>query len=227
MPIRTVALSASAALLLAVFFVTRPPAPGAAPLTTAVEAPVDTGGFLLPQRSKGAVDAPITVYEMSDFQCPYCRRHAVETFPELDRRFVQTGKVRWVFINFPIAELHPNATAAAELALCAARAGKFWPVHDLIFQHQETWAPLKDPAPFLITLADSVGLPQSAILSCLTNHETREILRFDAEGAAQAGVRSTPSFIIEGGLLKGAAPLETFTVILDSIYKVRTGGNPQ
>jgi protein-disulfide isomerase len=159
---------------------------------------------------------------MSDFQCPFCRQHATGTFPELDRLYIQTGKVRWIFINFPIPQLHPNATAAAEFAMCSARAGKFWPVHDLLFSHQDVWAPLKDPAPFLLSLADSVGMPRSQVIPCLTNHAVREVLQNDAEGAAQVGVRSTPSFIIEGGLLRGAAPLATFTHILDSIYTSKT-----
>jgi len=183
----------------------------------------DTQDFLLPERSKGSPDAPITVYEMSDFQCPFCREHALNTFPELDRLYIETGKVRWVFVNFPIPQLHPNATVAGEFALCAARAGKFWPIHDLLFRNQEKWAPLKDPAPFLLTLADSAGIPRNAILPCLTNHEMLALLQNDAEGAARAGVRSTPSFIIEGGLLRGAAPASSFEPILDSIYKAKTG----
>jgi len=185
----------------------------------------DTVDFLLRQRSKGAEDAPVTVYEMSDFQCPYCRRHALETFPELDREYVATGKVCWVFINFPIPQLHPNATAAAEFAMCAARLDQFWPIHDLLFRNQESWERLADPAPFLLTLADSAHIARSTILPCLTNHETRELVQSDAEGAARIGVRSTPSFIIEGGLLRGAAPAADFKPILDSIYKLKTGGN--
>ena len=174
-------------------------------------------------RSKGSVSAPVTVYEMSDFQCPFCRRHALETFPELERDYVATGKVRWIFINFPIPQLHPNATAAGEFAMCAARLDRFWPVHDLLFRNQDSWAKLSDPAPYLLTLADSAHISRSAILPCLTNHETRDLVRGDAEGAAQAGVRSTPSFIIEGGLLRGAAPASDFRPILDSIIKLKTG----
>lgn len=185
----------------------------------------DTVDFLLRQRSKGPANAPVTVFEMSDFQCPYCKQHALETFPELDREYVQTGKVRWIFINFPIPELHPNATTAGEFALCAARLDKFWPVHDLLFRNQDRWAKLADPAPYLLTLADSAGIPRRSIIPCLTNHETLELLRRDAEGAARAGVRSTPSFIIEGGLLRGSAPASDFKPILDSIYRVKTGGS--
>src|SRR4051812_1325063 len=71
-------------------------------------APLDT-------RSKGSPKAPVTVYEMSDFQCPYCRRFAEETFPSVDRSYISAGKVRWVFINFPLTDIHPHAAAAAQL----------------------------------------------------------------------------------------------------------------
>jgi protein-disulfide isomerase len=178
----------------------------------------------LAARTKGSAAAPVTVYEMSDFQCPYCRRHALETFPGLEKDFVETGKVRWVFINFPLTSIHPNAGPAAEFAMCAAKVGKFWQVHDLLFAYQDKWAPLKDPAPFLVTLADSAGIPRSEILPCLQNGETRKLIEGEAAGAAHAGVASTPSFYIEGGIISGSAPAAVFGKLLDSIYLAKTGG---
>lgn len=177
----------------------------------------------LAARAMGSRTAPITVYEMSDFQCPFCRRHALETWPAIEREYVATGKVRWVFLNYPLTSLHPNAAAAAQFAMCAADAGKFWPVHDLLYKHQETWAPLKDPAPFLITLADSVGIPRERMLSCLQSPKARETVEADAAGAARAGATSTPSFYVEGGMIAGAYPIAVFRQVLDSIYRVKTG----
>ena len=92
---------------------------------------------LLAARSKGAAHAPVTVYEMADFQCPACRLFAVTVLPTLEREFVQTGKVRWVFINLPLTSIHPNAVAAAGVAMCAAREGRFWPVHDALYERQD------------------------------------------------------------------------------------------
>jgi protein-disulfide isomerase len=181
---------------------------------------------LLVQRTKGAAEALLTVYEMSDFQCPYCRRQAVETFPALEREFIATGKVRWIFINFPLTQLHPNAAAAAEFAMCAAKADRFWPVHDLLFIYQEKWAPLKDPAPFLMTLADSAGIARDDLTSCLQSREMRGLIRGEAEGAGKSGVQSTPTFYIEGvGMLAGAAPLAVFRQILDSLWREKKGGS--
>ena len=120
----TVFAGIAAALVVACGSAERPGtqvASAAASVGTAAAAAPDP----LASRSKGLATAPIVVYEMSDFQCPFCRRHAVETFPALEREYIATGKVRWVFVNLPITELHPNALPAAELSICASNAGKF------------------------------------------------------------------------------------------------------
>jgi protein-disulfide isomerase len=191
-------------------------------LTTPLLAQTATENSLA-TRSKGSPTAPVTVYEMSDFQCPYCKRFAQETFPEIERRYIKPGKVRWVYINFPLTHLHPHAVPAAELALCAAKQDRFWPIHDLLFQYQETWAPLKEAGPFFISLADSAGLSKQVMLTCLQNPETRKSLQTEAEGAERAGASSTPAFYIEGGLMEGALPLPVFQQILDSVYRAKTG----
>ena len=173
-------------------------------------------------RSLGSASAPVTVYEMSDFQCPFCRRHALETMPALEREYVKTGKVRWVFINFPIPEIHPNSVPAAEFAMCAARSGKFWQAHHLLFTHQPAWARLGDPAAFLLSLADSLKLPRRPLLLCLEDPAVRRAVEAEAQGAMRAGANSTPSFYIEGGLLVGAQPAEVFRPILDSVIAARS-----
>jgi protein-disulfide isomerase len=191
---------------------------GAAPLWA------QTGAAPLEPRSKGAPTAPVTVYEMSDFQCPYCRAFADETFPQLEREYIKPGKVRWVFINFPLTSVHPNASAAAQLGLCAAKQKGFWRVHDLLFQYQDTWAPLKEAGPFFVSLADSAGLSKQVLVGCLQSPETLKEVKADAEGAARSGAGSTPTFYIEGGLLEGSVPVSVFKQVLDSVYAARTGG---
>jgi len=177
-------------------------------------------------RAKGSAQAPVTVYEMSDFQCPYCRRFALETFPLLDSLYVATGKVRWVFINFPLTSLHPNAVPAAGIALCAAKQGAFWAIHDLLYKHQEDWAHLEDPSEYLLSLTDSAEVSRPQLIECLKAPTTAEEVRADAEGASRSGAASTPTFYIEGGLLVGAQPAAVFRHLLDSIYaekQVRPG----
>jgi protein-disulfide isomerase len=185
--------------------------------------PAQTATAPLDMRSKGSPKAPVTVYEMSDFQCPYCRQFAMETFPRLEREYIKAGKVRWVFINFPLTSVHAHASAAAELALCAGKQQAFWPVHDLLFAYQESWAPLKEAGPFFVSLADSARLSKEALLTCLESADTRNNVRADAEGAARSGATSTPTFYIEGGLLEGALPFNVFKQVLDSVYGEKTG----
>jgi len=174
-------------------------------------------------RTKGSPTAPVTVYEMSDFQCPFCAKFALEIAPTLDSEYVQTGKVRWIFVNFPLP-MHPNAVSAAQVAMCAAKQNKFWQVHDLLFRNQKVWAPLDAPGEYLLTFADSASLEKAAFQACLTTGATRAEIESDAQAAVRSGATSTPSFYIEGGLLPGAQPVSVFRPILDSIYKVKTSG---
>lgn len=195
----------------------------AAVLATPGAAAAQSGTDPLAMRTKGSATAPVTVYEMSDFQCPFCRRHALETWPTIEREYVNTGKVRWIFINFPLTSIHPNAVAAAELAMCAGRQGRFWQAHDLVFRTQSTWAPLKDPGAFLASLVDSLRLPKAATTGCLQRGETQAEVESDTEGSIRAGANSTPTFYIEGGLMAGAQPLPVFRKVLDSIIAAKGG----
>jgi protein-disulfide isomerase len=172
-------------------------------------------------RSKGRAGAPVTVYEMADFQCPACRQFALLTLPTIDRDFIQSGKVRWVFVNFPLTSIHKNAVAAAQVAMCAARQHRFWPVHDALYARQEEWAGLDAPLPALLTLADSAGVRHDSLVSCVNSRATMDEISRDAQGSVRAGASATPSFYIEGGLAQGAIPPEEFSRILDSIYRAK------
>jgi protein-disulfide isomerase len=180
----------------------------------------------LAARAKGRADAPVTVYEMSDFQCPYCREFALGTMPVLEREYIQAGKVRFVYINLPLTSLHKNAAAAAEVALCAARQQRFWAMHDLLFRHQDQWAALPSPRAYLLTLGDSAGLDHAELGRCVASGATAADVRADAERARRSGATSTPTFYIEGALLEGAAPVTVFRAVLDSIYRSKTATPP-
>jgi len=196
--------------------------------TLALFAPLPRGGSRqtrdpLAARSKGRSDAPITLYEMSDFQCPYCRAFALGTMPLLEQEYITTGKVRLVYINLPLTSVHPNAQAAAQVALCAAQQDRFWAMHDLLFRHQDQWAKLPKPAAFLLALGDSARLDRAALTRCAAARETAALVDADAARARRAGAVSTPTFYVEGGLLEGAAPVTVFRAVLDSIYRTKTG----
>ena len=177
----------------------------------------------LAARSKGAPDAPVTVYEMADFQCPACRLFAVTVLPTIEREYVKTGKVRWVFINLPLTSIHPNAVAAAEVAMCAARQGRFWPTHDALYQRQDDWAKLAEPRKTLVEIAQRAGVDRAKLLACVAEGTARKEVELDAQRARRSGADVTPSFYIEGGLLEGAPYTpDPMRQVLDSVYAVRT-----
>ena len=176
----------------------------------------------LAARTRGRSDAPVTVYEMSDFQCPYCREFALGTLPLLEREYVQAGKVRFVYINLPLSSVHKNAATAAEVAVCAARQERFWPMHDLLFRHQSQWSALGSPRAYLRALGDSAGLDSARLTQCVASGAAAAEVQRDAERARRSGATSTPTFYIEGALLEGAAPITVFRTVLDSIYQSKT-----
>ena len=108
--------------------------------------------------------------------------------------------------------------------MCAARQGKFWALHDLLFRHQERWESLHEPGTFFLALGDSAGADRDQLAQCVRSGAVRDLVRQDAEGSARSGARSTPSFYIEGGIMAGAQPIEVFRQVLDSIIRVKTDG---
>lgn len=180
--------------------------------------------LLLPQRTLGDSTAPLTIYEFSDFQCPFCRDFWEKTLPAIERDYIKTGKVRLVFINFPIAQIHPNSPSAHRFAMCAAHQDKFWPYHDLLFRHQKSWEKLASPLEFFRALGDSARLDQRALTSCLGARTTEWLVQGDVQAAWNAGVQSTPTFVVNGGMLAGAAPIESWRPVLDSIYRAASEG---
>jgi protein-disulfide isomerase len=180
----------------------------------------------LSSRTKGSATAPITVYEIADFQCPACRTFWKETMPALEQEYVAPGKLRFIFLNFPLQEIHPNAAAAHQFAMCAADQARFWPVHDQLFEQQETWARLSDPSPVFLAMADDAGLGRQRLDSCLVDERIKRMVLEERQGVIRAGVTSTPSFIIQSGvdrgLFPGAAPIEAWRPILDSLFDAVT-----
>ena len=189
---------------------------------TAQQAQTAPSDDLRAERTRGRAEAPVTMYEISDFQCPYCARFWRETFPAIERDYIATGKVRLIFVNMPITDIHPNAEPAAELAMCAARQHKFWQMHDLLFRHQDAWADLKDPAPYFLSLGDSIHANQAALQDCLRGRAMRPVLISDVDGSRRSGAASTPTFYVEGTLIVGAQDFSLFKSVLDSIIKTKT-----
>jgi len=156
-------------------------------------------------RIDGSPDAKVWVVEVSDLQCPYCKAWHDKTFPVVRDEYVKTGKIRLAYVNFPLSQ-HRNAQAAAHAAMCASAQGKFWQMHDALFSTQAQWETTAAPIPFFETLANKAGVAVPAWKSCVTSRALQPLIDADLDRARNAGVQSTPSFIIGGKLIEGALP---------------------
>jgi protein-disulfide isomerase len=156
---------------------------------------------------KGAATAPVTIVEFSDFHCPFCQR----VLPPLTQLESQYGdKVKLVFRDYPIENLHPAARKAHEAARCANAQGKFWACHDLLFAN----APKASPEQ-LKTYAQEVGLDVPAFEQCVNSGTYQAVVQRDVEEGSQVGVTGTPAFFINGRLVSGAQPLESFVRVIE------------
>jgi protein-disulfide isomerase len=167
---------------------------------------------------RGDPEAAVVVVEYSDFQCPFCRRHVIDTQPTLDATFVETGEIMWVFKHFPLS-IHPQAPAAGLAAECAADQGKFWEMHEVLFDTIPDWS-ISDPMPVFVDLATELGLDMAAFNACLGDAAVAQRVQEDMDAGA-AFVRGTPTFIVlyegQGSIIPGALPLERFTEILQEV----------
>jgi protein-disulfide isomerase len=157
----------------------------------------------------GSSEAPVTIVVFSDFQCPYCQSFAQESFPLIKKEYLETGKAKFVFRDFPLA-FHEYAQKAAEAAECAQEQGKFWEYHDKIFENQRALeiANLKQHA-------QDLGLNQAAFENCLDSGQMAQEVKKDFEEGSRYGVEGTPAFFVNGTPLVGAQPFPVFQKVIE------------
>ena len=175
---------------------------------------------------RGDANAPVKLVEFSDFQCPYCGRHAVQTEPLLDDNYVATGKVLYVFRHLPLPQLgHTNAIPAAKAAICAGQQDPkyFWGMHDWLFTNQSVWASAQNAAAQFRAKAVAYGVDGARFDSCLADPKIDAILQRDAADAAKLNVQGTPAFFINDWFLAGAYPYADFQ---STIEKAQQGLHP-
>jgi protein-disulfide isomerase len=176
------------------------------PVTVALRAPtveVATEG----EPTLGPSNAPITIVEFSDFQCPYCRQ-AQSTVKRLMAEY--EGKIKLVFRDFPLRSIHPQAQKAAEAAQCAAEQQKFWPYHDKLFT--STNLQMEELKKF----AQELALNLEQFTACLDSGRSAAGIDTDMQDGQQAGVNATPTFFVNGSPLSGAASYERFKELVDA-----------
>jgi len=171
----------------------------------------------------GDPDAPITIVEFSDFQCPFCARFHIQTLPSILEEYIETGKVKLVFRDFPIQSIHPNALPASVASECANEQGKFKEMHDKLFDNQNEWNKQEtvDALSLFSQYATEIQLDQETFDSCLTNGSYIEEIRNDLDDGRDYGVSGTPGFFVGNDQigyveLKGAQPFESFKKIIDA-----------
>jgi len=163
---------------------------------------------------RGKAEAPLTIIEFSDYQCPYCKRHVDQTLPKLLADYVDTGKARYAFRDYPLEQIHPLAAKAAEAARCAGDQGKYWEMHDRLFANQKELEPEKLP-----THATALKLEVAAFRACLDDSRNAARVKEDLQAGEELGARGTPMFVVgptggnqvtTGVIIHGAQPIAVF-----------------
>ncbi len=161
----------------------------------------------------GSPDAKVTIIEYASMTCSHCAHFHTETWPELKKRFIDTGKVRFTLREFP---LDPLATAGFMLARCNGN-DKFFPMVDLLFTQQRNWAFVDKPVDALSALVKQAGFTQESFEACLKRQDIYDAVTLVKDGGAKAGVNSTPTFFINGQKRNGALSIEEFDKILQPL----------
>ena len=198
------------------------PAETAKPAAPAVAAPqpqgtVDMAKLLepgaLPDKVLGKDDAPVTIVEYASMTCSHCAHFANTTFPELKTKYIDTGKARLIFREFPF---DPRAEAGFMLARCAD--DNYFAMVDLLFKQQESWAGVQDAKAALLQIAKLAGFSQESFEACLTDQKLLDDVRaVQRRGSQDFGVDSTPTFFINGNMYKGALSIEEMSAIIDGM----------
>lgn len=168
----------------------------------------------------GSVTAKVTIVEFSDFQCPFCRSFFEDTYGQLKKAYIDTGKVRLIFRDFPLS-FHAAAKPAALAAQCANDQGKFWEYHDALFieQAKQGNGTVTFGATELKLWASQLGLNMTTFNTCFDSAQHEQGIADDVRIGSDAGVSGTPSFFINGKLLVGAQPFSAFQQLIEKELK--------
>jgi len=209
-------VAAVAAIALGVYLGTRPSAPG--PVPTAVAQTVDKASLLTIQPTDhvlGDPKAPITLIEYASFTCPHCAHFSVAVLPEVKKKWVDTGKVKMIYRDFPLDQ---TALKAAQLAECAPK-DRYFGVVDMIFATQQNWAVASDPIGELSKSLRIAGMGEAEVKACLANDAVANGVIADYRGGETLGVNSTPTLFINGEQFKGARSVEDLDAAFSKLAK--------
>lgn len=159
---------------------------------------------------KGNANAPVTIVEWSDYECPFCQRFYSQTLGQIEQEYIDTGKVKFVYRDFPLS-FHPNAQKAAEAAECAGEQGKYYEMHDMLFEKG-----VAGGVTAFKQYAADIGLNTGDFDTCLDSGAMAAEVAADMSDGTAVGVTGTPGFIINGKLISGAQPYAVFKAEIDN-----------
>jgi protein-disulfide isomerase len=183
------------------------------PANVSIQA-ADTAGFR--GYVLGDSAAPVEFVEFADYQCPFCQTFATLQMPTIKKRLIETGRVRWRFRDFPLQQ-HRHARTAAHAAACADEQGKFWPMHDRIFEGQAEWAAERDATAIFRRYATEVGLDGAKYDACMSAARYAGRIQASHQEGLRLGVNSTPTLFVGGRLYQGRFDSDAITRLADSL----------
>lgn len=180
---------------------------GSSTLSGAATAPIEVEGIEDSERlielAEGATlgdeNAPVTIVEFGDYQCPGCGSFATNVKPQIQLQLVDQGLAKFVFYDFPLVQIHPHAFLAARAARCAGEQDSYWDYHDILFQMQPRWSGEASAIGSFRDYAESVGLDEGAFNSCLQSDRYADVVTANMELGAQLGVSGTPTVMVNAG----------------------------
>jgi protein-disulfide isomerase len=164
--------------------------------------------------SRGAEDAPVLIEEYADYQCPACGMVGTLTLPQIMRDYVDTGKARFVFFDFPLHE--GNSELGAMAARCAADQDAYWPMQKVLLGRMREWGTDRNPKNRVRTYADGLGLDGRALMDCVDSNKYREIVLASQMRARQLGISQTPTFFINGQVVVGAMGYDQMAELIEA-----------
>ena len=201
-------------------------------LSSTVSEPIEMAGLDDPTRLmelargvvKGDPDAPFTIMEFADFQCPACGMFTQQVKPLLETEFVATGKAKLMYYDFPLVNVHPNAFLAARAGRCAEDQQRFWEYHDILFRNQPRWSSEQNPAGTFEDYAEQLGLDADAFATCLRSDRHADLVTANMELGYQLQVRGTPTILVTQGRGIGRRVASTVEGVRQAIEEMQAGG---
>ncbi|OGV89793.1 hypothetical protein A2Z41_03360 [Microgenomates group bacterium RBG_19FT_COMBO_39_10] len=162
---------------------------------------------------KGEENAPVTIVEFSEYQCPFCSKYFMDSYSQMMEEY--GDQIRYIFHDFPL-QFHAHAQKMAETARCAGDQGQYWQMHDLIFENQAEWSEKESVDTDIDNFVSQLNLNKAEFDSCLASGKYTQVVEADRDLGLEVGVQGTPTFFINGQMLVGAVPYSNFKTIIEA-----------